>query len=180
MLLDQGGNLPRSTEVNLSVCNESRLEDSNRENIDKNRIIEHNLKGEEKSTVLDTDVASGNNTLDVETNKYECQEEISSARKTNGNYILTEEVRSGEFSPPRASSRKSSSTDENIIVLTNKLCKPRLEVQQLPRDFALSLPKRPLESEPSPRGYGEHLVRLEQYEDEEKCTLSLFESKERL
>ncbi|CAB4058752.1 unnamed protein product [Lepeophtheirus salmonis] len=56
MVLDKGGNLPTSSEGNLSFCDESRLEDSNPENIDENRIVEDNLKGAEKSTVLDTPV----------------------------------------------------------------------------------------------------------------------------
>ncbi|CAB4064038.1 unnamed protein product [Lepeophtheirus salmonis] len=108
MLLDQGGNLPTSSEVNLSA-------------------FEDNLKRAEKTTVLDTsvesncgqvgkneemtpdspsgytlNVASGDNTLNVETKTCECQEEISSSRKTN---------------------------DNKIIVLSNKPCKPRLEAQ---------------------------------------------------
>ncbi|CAB4070458.1 unnamed protein product [Lepeophtheirus salmonis] len=85
-------------------------------NIDDNRIVEDNLKGAEKSTVLDTgvdsncgqvdkneemtpsspsglplDVASRDNTLDLETKTGECQEEISSAMKTKSNNTLTEE-----------------------------------------------------------------------------------------
>ncbi|CAB4064759.1 unnamed protein product [Lepeophtheirus salmonis] len=55
MVLDQGGNIPMSREVNLSACDESRLEDSGRENIDENGIGDDNLKGagEKFATVVD-------------------------------------------------------------------------------------------------------------------------------
>ncbi|CAB4057682.1 unnamed protein product [Lepeophtheirus salmonis] len=117
MVLDQAGNLPTSSEVNLSTCDEFRLHYSYPENIDENRIVEDNLKGAEKSAVLDTVVnsncgqihkneemttsslsglpiqtPSGDNTLHVETKTGEDQEESSLTRKTNGNSTLTEEL----------------------------------------------------------------------------------------
>ncbi|CAB4065188.1 unnamed protein product [Lepeophtheirus salmonis] len=100
--------------------------DSNCGQVDKNEEMTPS-----SPSGLPLDVACGDNTLDVETKTGECQKEISSMRKTNGYNTLTEEVRSGGLSPPRATSRRSTSTDNNIIVLPNQPCKPRLEAQQV-------------------------------------------------